>query len=136
MMGGKTSKLLCVSMIAMTAIFVLGLAETQLDNAQIDSIIRLISDQVMGSTTQESLNILLCAIFYMVFLLLIFMGYAGETLEITAEREMGPKDVEDLRAAGFSDEAIHDAFQVVGYFNYINRVCDGLGVDHEPFMNE
>jgi len=30
------------------------------------------------------------------------------------------------------DRAIHDAIQVVSYFNYINRVADGVGVDDEP----
>jgi uncharacterized peroxidase-related enzyme len=44
---------------------------------------------------------------------------------------MGEADVAALRAAGFSDAAIHDATQVVAYFNYINRVADGLGVDLE-----
>lgn len=42
--------------------------------------------------------------------------------------------IQRLREAGFSDEAIHDAFQVVGYFNYINRLADGLGVELEPEM--
>jgi hypothetical protein len=27
--------------------------------------------------------------------------------------------------------SIHDAVQVIGYFNYITRVADGLGVDAE-----
>lgn len=45
-------------------------------------------------------------------------------------------DVEGLRAAGWSDRAIHDAVQVISYFNYINRVADGLGVDLEPGMPE
>ena len=40
-------------------------------------------------------------------------------------------DVAGLRAAGWSDAAIHDAVQVAAYFNYINRVADGLGVDAE-----
>ena len=44
------------------------------------------------------------------------------------------EDVENLRRHGFGDEAIHDAFQVAAYFNYINRICDGLGVDLEEFM--
>jgi uncharacterized peroxidase-related enzyme len=43
-------------------------------------------------------------------------------------------DVEALRAAGFDDRAISDAVQVVSYFNYINRVADGLGVDLEEWM--
>ncbi|MCE9635565.1 MAG: hypothetical protein K8T90_07665 [Planctomycetes bacterium] len=41
-----------------------------------------------------------------------------------------------LRAAGFSDTAIHDATQSIAYFNYINRVADGLGVDLEPEMRD
>jgi len=47
--------------------------------------------------------------------------------------EMDGDDVEGLRAAGFDDRAIHDATQVVAYFNYINRVADGLGTDPEDF---
>lgn len=43
-------------------------------------------------------------------------------------------DVEELRANGLSDVEIHDVVQVVAYFNYINRVADGLGVDLEPEM--
>lgn len=37
-------------------------------------------------------------------------------------------DIAELRAAGWSDVAIHDAVQVIAYFNYINRVADALGV--------
>ncbi len=47
---------------------------------------------------------------------------------------MTASDVDALRAQGFDDRAIHDAFQIAGYFNYINRLCDGLGVDLEEFM--
>lgn len=43
-------------------------------------------------------------------------------------------DVAQLRAAGWSDRAISDIVQVVAYFNYINRVADGLGVDLEDDM--
>lgn len=43
-------------------------------------------------------------------------------------------DVDRLRAVGHSDRAIHDAAQVVSYFNYINRVADGLGVDREEWL--
>jgi len=45
---------------------------------------------------------------------------------------MAEADVAALRAAGFDAAAIHDAAQVIGYFNYINRVADGLGIDPEP----
>ncbi len=44
------------------------------------------------------------------------------------------KDVKTLENIGFSQSAISDAAQVVGYFNYINRIADGLGVDLEEEM--
>lgn len=37
-------------------------------------------------------------------------------------------DIDNLRENGFSDEAIHDAAQVIALFNYYNRVADGLGL--------
>ncbi|MFQ5805043.1 MAG: hypothetical protein ACE5I3_01195 [Phycisphaerae bacterium] len=40
-------------------------------------------------------------------------------------------DISALRAAGWCDTSIHDAVQVVAYFNYINRVADALGVEAE-----
>ena len=47
---------------------------------------------------------------------------------------MTPADLDALRAHGFDDRAIHDAVQIIGYFNYINRVADGLGVEPETFI--
>ena len=48
--------------------------------------------------------------------------------------EMIKTDINRLEKSGFPQEAISDAAQVVGYFNYINRIADGLGVDLEPEM--
>ena len=45
--------------------------------------------------------------------------------------QMVEADVAGLRELGFDDVAIHDAIQVVSYFNYINRVADALGVPSE-----
>jgi uncharacterized peroxidase-related enzyme len=50
------------------------------------------------------------------------------------QREVGPDDLDLLRSRGFDDQAIHDATQVIGYFNYITRVADGLGVEPEDFI--
>ena len=50
-----------------------------------------------------------------------------------APQGMGRQQVETLRAAGFDDRAIHDATQVIGFFNYINRLADALGVEPEEF---
>jgi uncharacterized peroxidase-related enzyme len=41
-------------------------------------------------------------------------------------------DVEGLRVHGWSDADIHDAIQVIAYFNYINRVADAVGIEDEP----
>jgi uncharacterized peroxidase-related enzyme len=48
--------------------------------------------------------------------------------------EVGQSDVDELREVGLSDEQITVAVQVISYFNYINRVADGLGVDQEAWM--
>jgi len=53
---------------------------------------------------------------------------ALQPASVTAEH------VQELRAAGLDDRAIHDAAQIAAYFSYINRVADGLGVDLEPEM--
>ncbi len=42
---------------------------------------------------------------------------------------MSPSDVAALRSAGLDDRAILDLAQVIGYFNYVNRVVTGLGVE-------
>jgi uncharacterized peroxidase-related enzyme len=43
-------------------------------------------------------------------------------------------DLDALRARGYTDEQLVDAVHCVGYFNFINRVLDGLGVEPEPSM--
>lgn len=48
--------------------------------------------------------------------------------------DMDEADAGRLREGGLSDEQITIATQVVGYFNYINRIADGLGVDDEDWM--
>ena len=44
---------------------------------------------------------------------------------------MTEDDVDALRAAGLGDRAILDVCQVVAYYNYVNRLADGLGVELE-----
>ncbi len=43
-------------------------------------------------------------------------------------------DIRELRRLGFADPDIHDIVQIAAYFNYLNRVADGLGVPPEDFM--
>ena len=40
-------------------------------------------------------------------------------------------DVENLREAGLGDAEILDVCQVTSYYNYVNRLADGLGVERE-----
>ena len=48
--------------------------------------------------------------------------------------EMVEADVLALRQVGLDDEQILAANLVASYFNFINRVADGLGVDLEDWM--
>ncbi len=41
-------------------------------------------------------------------------------------------EVDALRGHGWNDAAIHDAIQVIAFFNYINRVAEAVGIDPEP----
>lgn len=45
---------------------------------------------------------------------------------------MDQADIDTLREQGLDDATISDAIQVVGYFNYVTRVADGVGIDDEP----
>jgi len=50
--------------------------------------------------------------------------------------QMQESDVGALREAGFSDAAILDINQVTGYYAFVNRLADGLGVPLESFWQE
>jgi uncharacterized peroxidase-related enzyme len=43
-------------------------------------------------------------------------------------------DLDALRIRGLTDEQLVDAVHCISYFNFINRVLDGLGVAPEPSM--
>jgi uncharacterized peroxidase-related enzyme len=47
--------------------------------------------------------------------------------------DMEEEDVIKLREVGFSDAAILDINQVTGYYAFVNRLADGLGVELEPY---
>ena len=57
------------------------------------------------------------------------LAYAEKLTE--TPREITAADIENLREAGLADRDIHDLNQVVAYFNYVNRVADGLGIELE-----
>ncbi len=41
------------------------------------------------------------------------------------------EDIEKLKQQGCTERMIHDVVQVTSFFNYINRLADGLGVELE-----
>jgi len=49
---------------------------------------------------------------------------------------IGAADIETLRTAGFDDRAIHDICAITGYYAFVNRIADGLGVELEPRFGE
>ena len=61
------------------------------------------------------------------------LGYYATKLTRTPG-EMSEADVLALREVGLNDEQILAANLVASYFNFINRVADGLGVDLEEWM--
>ena len=54
---------------------------------------------------------------------------AFATALTVAPGRMSEADVAELRTGGLDDRAILDLAQVVGYFNYVNRIVTGLGVE-------
>ena len=51
-------------------------------------------------------------------------------------KSVNAQDIDRLRQHGMNDQQITIAVQVIGYFNYINRIADGLGVDLEDSMSQ
>tara|TARA_B100001559_G_scaffold247168_1_gene210392 strand:- start:514 stop:852 length:339 start_codon:yes stop_codon:yes gene_type:complete len=62
------------------------------------------------------------------------LDYAVKLTNTPAEIE--ELDVVLLRETGFSDTAILDICQVTAYYNYVNRLADGLGVELEDGWEE
>lgn len=50
-------------------------------------------------------------------------------------RGMVESDIHRLRGAGLEDDEILDLCQVTAYFNYVNRLADGLGVELERYWD-
>ena len=50
--------------------------------------------------------------------------------------EITQLDYIELQKNNFDDKAISEIVQVISYFNYINRVADGLGLEPEEFIDE
>jgi uncharacterized peroxidase-related enzyme len=61
---------------------------------------------------------------------LAMLGFAAKLTRTPGG--MQADDVVGLRATGFDDRAIHDICAIAGYFAFVNRIADGLGVELEP----
>lgn len=46
------------------------------------------------------------------------------------------KDIEELQGEGVRDDAILEIVMVIGYFNFVNRLVQGLGVELEHYWTE
>lgn len=57
------------------------------------------------------------------------LGFA-EKLTL-APRQMRREDLDPLRAVGLDDRGILEVVEVTAYFNFVNRLADGLGVSLE-----
>ena len=53
-----------------------------------------------------------------------------------AHKQMKNEDLSSLKQTGYSYRAIHDAVQIIGYFNYINRIADSLDEEPETFTHQ
>lgn len=62
-----------------------------------------------------------------------FLRYAEKLTR--SVREMGEADIRGLRDAGLGDADILHVAQVTAYFNYVNRMAEGLGVQLEPWFD-
>ncbi len=60
----------------------------------------------------------------------IMLDYAVKLTQTPSR--IRPDDVDRLRGAGFDDRAIHDICAITGYYAFVNRMADGLGVELEP----
>lgn len=58
-----------------------------------------------------------------------FVNYAIKLTRTPAA--VTEEDLAPLRAQGLSDRGVHDLVCVIAYFNYVNRLADGLGVQLE-----
>ncbi len=52
----------------------------------------------------------------------------------TAAARITPADLDHLRSYGLTDEALFAIVEVVGFFNYINRLASAFGVELDDVL--
>ena len=53
-----------------------------------------------------------------------------------SQQSMEPRDLDALRAQGFADLQMLEITTLAGFFNFITRVADALGVESNPERKE
>ena len=61
--------------------------------------------------------------------LLIILSLLLIALPATGQENQSAADLDELRAHGLSDLDLVDLNNMIAYYNYINRVVNGLGLD-------
>ena len=61
-------------------------------------------------------------------------NYAKKLTE--TPNKVNENDIQTLRDLNLTDKDISQIVQIIGYFNYINRVADGLGLEPENFIDK
>lgn len=47
-----------------------------------------------------------------------------------------PADLDHLRSYGLTDEALFAIVEIVGFFNYVNRIADAFGIELDDFLEQ
>jgi uncharacterized peroxidase-related enzyme len=85
----------------------------------------LINDSARADTIEEALNIDKPANAFTGKELALMLYARKLTL---SPGDMNQEDVDSLKNNGLNDGEILEANQIIGYFNYVNRLLNGLGV--------
>ncbi len=64
----------------------------------------------------------------------VLLGFARKLNDTPGD--VVAEDIDSLRGADFTDQNIFDAVAIVAYFNFMNRISDGIGVVPESWKQE
>ena len=60
--------------------------------------------------------------------------YLAEKLTLSPGK-IHVNDINEVKKFGYTDKEISEIVQIISFFNYINRVADGLGLEPEEFID-
>lgn len=62
------------------------------------------------------------------------LGFAVKVTK--AAPTITPADLDHLRGYGLTDEALFAIVEIVGFFNYVNRIADAFGIELDDFLEQ